>query len=124
MPRIQLIVIGLAVTVLLGIFGYMKLEISHLQSTVDKLQKEVQLRQTNLNMCKASRAVQTQQIEDLRIDYDSKLSKYNKLLSSKPKIRYKTIYRNIIRDINITDEGCKNVKQFIDNIRNTDPDSI
>jgi hypothetical protein len=124
MPRVQLAIYGVITIIILGIFSYMKLEINHLTSSVASLQKEVQLRQTNLNMCKASRDVQTREIESMRMNYEGAILKYNKLLNAKPKVHYKTIYKTIIKDVNISKGDCTNVKKLINNIRNTSFDSL
>lgn len=114
----DLYVIGAVVIVVVGIFTFMSFKMESLEADVAKAEAEVVKEKSKASMCNQALNTQSKEIEAQRIDYEARLKAYANI---KPEVKYKTIYRDVVREVNLTKESnCEDTKAIIDGIRNTD----
>jgi hypothetical protein len=112
----------LVATIGLLLFGWY-IHWTSLSTEIVELKSALQYANTNKILCDEALDSQTKLIEAQRVDYEAKMLEYNQ---STPQVRYKVIYNDIIKEVNITkeDSNCEDIKQVISNIRNIDINSL
>jgi hypothetical protein len=95
--------------------GLKENSITSLEATIDRI---------NANKARVETALlsQTQEIEKQAIDTQKRIEE---LQSIPPEIKYKTITKDVIKEIIITKEAtCEDTKNLISNVRNIDINSL
>jgi len=109
-----------ALFVLLG--GYCYTSTNNLEKELLETQKQVLKAKTQSTLYKSSLDTQSAHIESVREDYEMKIKEYKAFT---PEVKYRVVYRDVVRDMNLTKESsCEDVKNIIDGVRAIDFSSL
>ena len=91
------------------------------------LERDLALSQRDYADCKIERngfisalEFQSQEITELEVDYNSSIIDLEMWRSKPPDIKYKTVYKYIPQEVNLTRGECNDTKQLIGAIRHID----
>ena len=102
--------------------AYHYVTINALEKKLLKVQKDLADEIAKSTLYKSSLDTQSAHIESVREDYEMKIEEYKAFT---PKVKYRVIYRDVVRDINLTKESsCEDVKNIIDSVRAIDFSSL
>ena len=92
-------------------------EINKKNNLIISLQTELSVKTETIK--KLDEAIESQNEITARfyIDRDRTLKQFEDYKKLPPKIKYKYIYKTVIKDVNINDGSCDNVKIVTDNIK-------
>ncbi len=115
--RIVTAVLLVVIIVALGYIAVLKSDIRALYASIDKAKSAKIIESQNLQQCSRELEALNERIEEQRSSYEDKIKNYETTLKQKPKIRYRTIYKTIIKEQK-SDE-CEDIKSVLDSVRNT-----
>ena len=114
----DLYVISAVVIFVMSVFTYMSFEMEALKSDVARAEAEVIKEKSRNIICNQALDTQTKEIEAQRVDYEARISAYKNM---SPDVKYKVIYRDVVKDVNLTKESsCDDTKNIIDGVRTID----
>jgi chromosome segregation ATPase len=96
-------------------------EVVQLDNDIVQLQASKIVKETELDMCIATVKQMNTTVENMQVDMNASLDKYNKLKSEKPEVRYEVIYKYIGKGAS---NECEDIKSSINAIRGIDYDSL
>lgn len=125
---IKLYIVGAIVAATVGYIWYLDNKIGALEEEVVQLDNDiVQLqaskivKETELDMCVATVKQMNTAVENMQVDMNASLDKYNKLKSKKPEVKYEVIYKYMDKEAS---NECEDIKASIRAIRGIDYDSL
>lgn len=96
---------------------------SDLEADVDRLQNKLNEVSVNYITCSSSISKQNKEIDFYKLDILTKKKELLEWKSKPAKVRYETIYKEVIRDNNLTG-GCDEVKDIINSVSSINLNSL
>ena len=88
-----------------------------------KLETKVAELETSLVVCNTNKVgienaliSQNDKIEEMRVDNETTLKKYQELIEKPPEIRYEVVYKKV-PTIGVKSDECEEIKKLVDGIR-------
>lgn len=106
-----------------GYIVMLKIEVSNLNDEIKKNKTELEYSKSQIASFKTSIAATNKIIESQKLNLDSKNQELKEWKTKPPKIKYKTIYKNIVKESNLTGE-CNDIKKLINNTTRTNLNSL
>lgn len=102
---------GLAI----GYIVMTKMSLSDAETKIENLRTELLNAHNQMSSLKSSLKSSNKIIGDMQIDLETKDAELQEWRSKPAKIKYETIYRDVVRDTNLTGE-CDEVKSLINSV--------
>lgn len=112
----------MASLVLLSVYSYTR--IGGLKLGLSEVRQELLLATFNGKQCSASLKHQNNVIEEVKIDYESRLAELKAWEDKPAEIRYNTIYKYIDREVIKNEDSCENTKAVISGVRSINYDKL
>ena len=109
------ILLAVIVSLTLGYIIMLKIEISDLRDIQSELRSELTITKSQVSTFKSSIASTNKIIEAQKLNIDAKEKELKEWKSKPTKVKYETIYRDVVKDTNLTGE-CDEVKDLINSV--------
>jgi hypothetical protein len=103
--------------------GMSEIKKNNLVKEVKQLESDLAYSKFNNSQCLSSITKQNKDIDSYKLDLETKRKELDEWKSKPTKVRYETIYRDVIKDNNLTGE-CDEVKDIINNVSSINLNSL
>jgi len=108
------------------VIGYVimiKMSLSEAETKIENLRTELLNAHNQMSSLKSSLKSSNKIISDMQIDIEAKNAELHEWRAKPPKVKYETIYRDVVRDVNLTGE-CDEVKDLINSTTSINLNSL
>lgn len=99
----------------IGYIAMLKIDVSDLEDEMREMRTELVYAKSQVTTFKSSIAANNVIIEAQKLNIDVKNKELEEWKTKPPKVKYETIYRDVVKDSNLTGE-CDEVKKLINSV--------